>query len=52
MAGYKPITSTFLFQNLGGNQLTGRINDAATKGKRYSEQDLMEQLKKTLHMVI
>lgn len=43
MAGYKPITSTFLFQNLGGNQLTGRINEAAMKGKRYSEQDLLEQ---------
>ena len=43
MAGYKPITSTFLFQNLGGSQLTGRINEAATKGKRYSEQDLLEQ---------
>lgn len=43
MAGYKPITSTFLFKNLGGNVLTGKINDAATKGKRYSERDLMEQ---------
>ena len=43
MAGYKPITSTFLFQNLGGSQLTGKINEAATKGKRYGEQDLLEQ---------
>jgi hypothetical protein len=43
MAGYKPITSTFLFKNLGGNVLTSKINDAATKGKRYSEHDLMEQ---------
>ena len=43
MAGYKPITSTFLFQNLGGSQLTSRINDAATKGKRYTEKDLLEQ---------
>ena len=43
MAGYKPITSTFLFKNLGGNVLTSKINDAATKGKRYSEQDLLEQ---------
>ena len=43
MAGYKPITSTFLFKNLGGNVLTGKINEAATSGKRYSEQDLLEQ---------
>jgi hypothetical protein len=43
MAGYKSITSTFLFKNLGGNVLTGKINDAATKGKRYTEQDLLEQ---------
>ena len=43
MAGYKPITSTFLFKNLGGNVLTSKINDVATKGKRYSEQDLLEQ---------
>ncbi len=43
MAGYKPITSTFLFKNLGGNTLTGKINEAATKGKRYSERELMEQ---------
>jgi len=43
MAGYKPITSTFLFKNLGGSVLTGKINEAASKGKRYSEQDLLEQ---------
>ena len=43
MAGYKPITSTFLFKNLGGSVLTGKINEAATKGKRYTEHDLMEQ---------
>ena len=43
MAGYKPITSTFLFKNLGGNTLTSKINEAATKGKRYSERELMEQ---------
>ena len=43
MAGYKSITTTFLFKNLGGNELTGRINEAATKGKRYTEQDLLEQ---------
>jgi hypothetical protein len=43
MAGYKSITSTFLFKNLGGNTLTSKINDAATKGKRYGERDLMEQ---------
>lgn len=43
MVGYKPITSTFLFKNLGGSVLTGKINEAASKGKRYSEQDLLEQ---------
>ena len=43
MAGYKPITSTFLFKNLGRSVLTGKINEAASKGKRYSEQDLLEQ---------
>ena len=43
MAGYKPITSTFLFQNLGGSELTSRINEAATKGKKYTEKELMEQ---------
>ena len=43
MAGYKPITSTYLFKNLGGNTLTSKINDAASSGKRYTEQDLLEQ---------
>ena len=43
MAGYKPITNTFLFKNLGGNVLGGKINEAVAKGKKYSEQDLMEQ---------
>ena len=43
MAGYKPITSTFLFKNLGGNQLTSKINEAVMKGKKLTEQDLLEQ---------
>ena len=43
MAGYKPITSTYLFKNLGGSTLTGKINDAVVKGKKYTEHDLMEQ---------
>lgn len=43
MAGYKPITNTFLFKNLGGSILTGKINEAVTKGKKYNEQDLLEQ---------
>ena len=43
MAGYKPITNTYLFKNLGGSALTGKINDAVVKGKKYTEHDLMEQ---------
>ena len=43
MANYKSITSTFIFKNLGGMQLTSKVNEAATKGKRYLESDLMEQ---------
>lgn len=34
MAGYKPITSTFLFKNLGGNILTGKIK-TINKGGCY-----------------
>lgn len=43
MAGYKPITNTYLFKNLGGSALTSKINDAVVKGKKYTEHDLMEQ---------
>lgn len=43
MAGYKPITSTFLFKNLGGSNLTGRINEAVAKGRKLTERDLLEQ---------
>ena len=43
MPGYKPITSTYLFKNLGGTTITGKINDAVVKGKKYNEHDLMEQ---------
>lgn len=43
MAGYKPITSTFIFKNLGGTQLTGRINEAVMKGRKLTEKDLLEQ---------
>lgn len=43
MAGYKPITSTFLFKNLGGSNLTGRINEAVSKGRKLTQHDLLEQ---------